>query len=196
MAIAHGSGAYGFYFMVSWLPLYLVKARGFSLAEMGTILGAVYLVFAASAASGGWLTDRWIGRGATQGQARKTAATVAHLLSASGLLITAFAPREAVLIGLFMGAIGQGIVNPHTFATPQVLAGRRATAKWLGVQNCLGNFSSIIGPLITGAIIDHTGGFQGAFVVTAGVLVVGLTGWLALIPRVEPIAWKSAGALN
>jgi MFS family permease len=194
LSIGHVSGNYAFYFVISWLPLYLVKARGFTVAEMATIGGVVYLIYAAAAFAGGWLTDRWIDAGATQGAARKTAAAVAHLLGAAGLLATAFGGPVSSLAGLALTAMGFGIVNPHTFATAQVLAGARASGKWMGVQNCLGNLSGIVGPLITGEIIDRTGGFQAAFVVTAAVALVGLVGWILMIPRVEPLAWRGAPA--
>jgi MFS family permease len=190
VAIGHLAGNYGFYFVVSWMPLYLVKARGYSVPEMATIGGLVYLVYAASAGLGGVITDRWIARGATQGTARKTIATFAHLIGAVGLLMTPFGGRELALAGLFVTGVGFGLVSPHTFATAQVLAGPRATGKWMGVQNCIGNLSGIVGPLVTGVIIDRTGGYGGAFVLTAVIAVAGLGGWLLLIPRVQPLDWR------
>ena len=194
LSLGHVTGNYAFYFVISWLPLYLVKARGFSVAQMATVGAMVYLVYAAAAFAGGWTTDRWIAAGASQGRARKTAAVVAHLVGAGGLLATAWGGSALSMVGLVLTAAGFGIVNPHTFATAQVLAGPRAAGKWMGVQNCLGNLSGIVGPLVTGAIIDRTGGFEGAFVVTAAVAVAGLVGWVGLIPRVEPLAWRSARA--
>jgi MFS family permease len=191
MSIGHLAGNYGFYFVISWLPLYLVKARGFTLAEMATVGGLFYLVYAASAAASGWLTDRWIAAGATQGQARKTLAVLAHLAGAAGLLIAAFGDRSLSLAGLMVSGVGFGAVSPHIFATPQVLAGPSAAGKWVGVQNCVGNLSGIVGPLVTGVIIDRTGGYEVAFVVAAAVSAVGIAGWL-LIPRVEPLAWRRA----
>jgi MFS family permease len=95
------------------------------------------------------------------------------------------------LVGLFITGIGFGLVSPHIFATAQVLAGSRATGKWMGIQNAIGNLSGIVGPLVTGMIIDRTGGFQAAFIVTAAVALLGLIGWYFLIPRIEPI-WPAA----
>ena len=192
IALGHLAGNYGFYFVISWLPLYLVKVRGFSVKEMATIGGVVYLIYAAAGAIGGLLTDRWIAAGATQGQARKTIAVVAHLTGAVGLMIAAFGDRSMSLAGLMITGAGFGLVGPHTFATAQVLAGPRAAGKWVGVQNCIGNLSGIVGPIVTGIIIDRTGGYEGAFVLTAAIAVLGLGGWLLLIPKIAPLDWKQA----
>ena len=51
-AIGHFCYNYGLYFVLSWLPLYLVQERGFSIARMATFGGAVYLVQAAAAWAG------------------------------------------------------------------------------------------------------------------------------------------------
>ncbi|THD82504.1 MAG: MFS transporter [Phenylobacterium sp.] len=190
VTLGHLTGNYGFYFVIAWMPLYLVNVRGYSLAEMAAIGGVVYLVYAVAAGLGGWITDRWIASGATQGQARKTVATVAHLVGAAGLLMTPFGGRELALAGLFVTGIGFGLVSPHTFATAQVLAGPRATGKWMGVQNGIGNLSGIVGPLVTGMIIDRTGSYVWGFVLTAAVAAAGVAGWLLLIPRVERLDWK------
>src|SRR5581483_8945167 len=41
-------GNYAFYFVISWLPLYLVKARGLSVEHMAELGGLIYLVYAIS----------------------------------------------------------------------------------------------------------------------------------------------------
>jgi MFS family permease len=104
-------------------------------------------------------------------------------------MMTALGGPKLSLVGLFVTAVGLGLVSPHIFATAQRLAGPRAIGKWIGVQNALGNLSGIVGPIVTGWIIDATGGFQWAFVLSAVVTLAGLIGWLLIIPRVEPLSW-------
>lgn len=189
VALGHLSGNYGFYFMISWLPLYLVKARGFSIAHMATTLGLVYLTYAAVCGLGGWITDQWIKAGATQGQARKSIAVAAHLTGALGLMMAVWGSPALAIAGFFVAGAGFGLVSPHTFATAQVLAGPGATGKWMGVQNGISNLAGIVGPLVTGVLIDRTGGYDAAFAVSAAVTVAGIAAWLILIPRVEPLDW-------
>ena len=64
---------YAFYFVFSWLPLYLVNERGLSVAEMAPMASAFYVFDGASVLLTGWLLDRWVSRGASLNRAYKTA---------------------------------------------------------------------------------------------------------------------------
>ncbi|HET9159383.1 MAG TPA: MFS transporter [Caulobacteraceae bacterium] len=192
LSIAHLAGNYGFYFVISWLPLYLTQVHHLSMARMGNLSGFIYLAYAAAAAIGALATDAWVSSGATHGTARKTIAAVSMLAAAFGLVVTALGADKVAVAGLFIAAVGLGAVSPHIFASAQRLAGPRAIGRWMGLQNCLGNFSGIVGPLITGYLIDKTGGFTSAFVLTAVVSLAGLVGWLVMIRRIEPLTWGAS----
>lgn len=191
-ALGHVCGNYGFYFVISWLPLYLVKSRGFSVTEMATAGGLVYLAFAAAALGGGWLTDRWIASGASDNLARKTVFVVGNGLAAATLLVCPFLGAGPALAALMVCGAGLGAASPHLFAAAQTLAGPRGAGKWVGIQNCIGNFSGIVGPIITGMIIDRTGGYEAAFVVAAAVTLVAVFGWGVVVTKIAPIDWKAA----
>ena len=48
---------YALFFVLSWLPVYLVKARGFSIAEMAQIGSGVYAMYALTSVITGWGSD-------------------------------------------------------------------------------------------------------------------------------------------
>ena len=64
---------YAFYFVFSWLPLYLVNERSLSVAEMAPMATLFYVADGASVLLTGWLLDRWVSRGASLNRAYKTA---------------------------------------------------------------------------------------------------------------------------
>ena len=70
-------GKYAMYFMLAWLPLYLVKSHGFSMATMASMGGMIYLLQGTSAAFFGWLSDRWIRNGMSSCNVFATAQTLA-----------------------------------------------------------------------------------------------------------------------
>lgn len=189
----HVSSNYAFYFVNSWLPLYLVKSRGFTVTEMSTLAGAVYLVYAASAQFTGWLADRWMRSRATANCVRKTAIVASHAGVAASMLGCAFGDATLCVISLFVAGVSFGPGSANVYAIAQTLAGPRAACKWVGVQNCLGNISGIVAPVVTGLVIDRTGDFFWAFAITCGITLFGIVAWGAMIPRVAPIAWESRG---
>jgi ACS family D-galactonate transporter-like MFS transporter len=58
------------------------------------------------------------------------------------------------------------------------------------VQNGFAGLSGVVGPLVTGVLIDATGDYRAAFLVAAGVAMIGLISWGLIIRRVEPLAWS------
>jgi cyanate permease len=49
----------------------------------------------------------------------------------------------------------------------QILAGPRGSARWVGIQNAIGNLPGTLSPWVTGIIVDRTGHFALAFVAAA-----------------------------
>jgi MFS family permease len=168
-----------------------VKSQGYTLGEMANVGGGLYLVYAAGSFLSGWLSDRWIATGATPDRARKTIFVCAHLVTAAGLLACAYVAPQVAIGCLFVVAFALGAVGPHIFATGQTLAGPKAAGKWIGVQNGWANFAGILGPIITGMIVDSTGSFQAAFIVTAAGALLGVAGWGLMIRKIEPVPWKA-----
>ncbi|HEX3666266.1 MAG TPA: MFS transporter [Rhizomicrobium sp.] len=187
--IGHCCSNYAFYFVISWLPLYLVKSRGFTVPEMATLAGVIYLGYAASALVSGWLADYWMRCGATANRVRKTSMIVSLSGVAASMLGCAFGDVRVCIASLLLAGIffGPGTVN--VYAIGQTLAGPRAAGKWVSIQNCIGNLSGLMGPLITGFIIDRTGNFFWAFAAACAITLLGVIAWGVIIPRIAPLAW-------
>ena len=69
------------------------------------------------------------------------------------------------------------------------LAGPEAAGKWTGLQNGIGNFAGLVGPVLTGFVVEKTGSFMGAFVVTVAVLILGLISWVYVVGPLEQVNW-------
>jgi MFS family permease len=189
-SIGHFCSNYAFYFVISWLPLYLVKVRGFSIPQMAVLGASVYLVYAASSQITGWLSDRWTQSGASANRVRKTLILTSHAGVAAAMLGCAFGDQTVCIASLFLAGVFFGPGSANVFAIGQILAGPRAAGKWVGVQNCLGNISGVVGPLVTGFVIDRTGEFFWAFAIACGVTLFGIVAWGVIIPRVAPLDWS------
>lgn len=187
--LGHFTSNYAFYFVITWLPLYLVKSRGFTLPEMAELAGVIYLVYAASAQISGWAADHWMRKGASANRVRKSLIVAGQLGVAAAMLGCAFGDARVCIASLLAAGVFFGPGTANVYAIGQTLAGPSASGKWVSIQNCLGNFSGILAPLITGFVIDRTGDFFWAFAVACAVTLLGVVAWGVIIPRVAPLAW-------
>jgi len=183
------SSNYTFYFMLTWLPFYLVRERGFSTGEMAQLAGIAYAVNALSAIGTGWTLDRLIAGGRSVTVVYKTVMVLTHAGSVVCMLCMALGTRPVALAAIFGFQVLCGAQSPGVYAIPQILAGARATGRWVGIQNSLGNFAGVIAPAATGFIVDSTRHFQAAFLLAAAVSLLGVVGWWWMLPRLAELRW-------
>ena len=190
IALCHFTNNYGLYFLQNWLPLYLVKSRGYPLGEMALIAAGTFAAQAVGALLTGLLTDRAVARGADEARLRKAVMVGGTLAAAAGIASVIAADGQAatitclVVTGFFVGVSTSGL-----FLISQIFAGPRAAGRWVGVQNAVGNTAGILGPVITGVLIDATGSYTAPFLVAGSVVAVGALLWWFLLPRIAPVAW-------
>jgi len=188
-ALGHFSIVWAFYFVISWLPLYLVKQRGFSMTEMAALAGVIYAVQAGSNLTFGWLTDRWAARAADPASVRKIVIVTSHIVVGLALICGASGDVKLSIAGLLLAAVGFGANTPMLYANGQTLAGPRAGGKWMGFQNGVGNIAGIVGPIAIGLIVDATHSFGDAFLVSGAIALAGALCWGVIIPRIAPLEW-------
>ena len=181
---------YGFFFMVLWLPSYLVRERGFSTLEMAALTGSAFAINALCSLGAGWGIDRYIARGGSSNFAYKALMVVGHLGTTVCLLMMAFGAKPVALVGMFVYQVLCGAASPGIYAIPQVLAGPKATGRWVGLQNSIGSLAGAVSPYVTGEIIQHTGRFTNALLVAAVVMAVGVVGWTWMLPKLEEMRWE------
>jgi len=189
-AAAHFCNNYGLYFVITWLPLYLVAERGMSIVWMATVTATIYGIQAFCSVAGGWLSDRLVSSGRQEGDVRKTAQVLANIIKASAIVASAMASSEAAMIlWLAIAASMMGVTNSQNFAVAQLFAGPRAAGRWVGIQNFGGNCAGILGPVITGLIVDASESYMVAFVVAGAITLGGAFFWGLVVPRMEPVCW-------
>ena len=191
-AVGHGCGNYLLYFLVSWLPYYLVQERHLSMLSMAGSAGLVYAIDSLSAIAAGWLADHQIRKGRNAMDVRKWIMGLGFCVAASGLVFCALSGPLTYWWSLAVVGSGCGAANSGNFAVGQTLAGSRVAGKWTGLQNGFANIAGIAGPPITGYLIDKTGHFSAALALTALVAVVGAASWTIGIRNRGPVVWPVA----
>lgn len=187
MGIGHAAGNYGFYFLLAWLPLFLVQQRGLTIAEMTLLATLGYSVQAVAALSLGAISDRWTRSGRSEAAIRRWMLVAGQLLMAACILGIG-ANENMVTIGILLclAGIATASLSMNLYSVAQMFAGLRAAGTWIGFQNALGNISGILGPVITGIIIDRSG-YGDAFTLAAAVAAFGAIWWAVGIPKIAPL---------
>jgi MFS family permease len=186
--------AYPLYLILSWLPVYLVKTRGVSMAEMAQLGAGVYTLSAVTSVLTGWAKDRWLRAGASSNRVRKTALLTGFSGLTACLSVLALAGPRAALPAMAGSGLFLGVILPTIWASTQTLAGPGAAARWMGVQNFFTNFAGISAPVITGVVVDRTGSFSFAFLIAAAVALVGVLAYGVIVRRIETIDWHATDA--
>jgi MFS family permease len=183
-------GNYAWFFILTWLPAYLEKERGFSKAQTAIFGSLPFWGLAAMAVAAGWASDRLIAAGYGVSRVRKTFA-VAGLLTTTLILPASMLRNHGAAVALLtVGCLSYGLYSSNVWAITQTLAGP-ATGKWTGMQNCVGNLAGIAAPYATGLIKFYSGHFFYAFAAACFWLVVAAYACLFMIGRVEPVRWRS-----
>jgi MFS transporter, ACS family, D-galactonate transporter len=188
-AIGHLSVNYLFYFMLTWLPTYLVRARGLSMQEMVKAAGIYYLTDATSAGVTGWIADFWMRRGGSATLVRKAIMGFGNAIAIVATAGCALAGPHTYFAWLLAAGVGCGMMGVGVFAYAQTLAGPEAAGKWTGLQNGFGNFAGLVGPILTGFAVDRTGSFLMPFAITVAVLILGLVAWVFIVGPLEQVKW-------
>lgn len=189
--IGHFCSNYFWYFLLTWLPFYLVRERHFSLSAMATIGAVAYLVTGTVTTLTGWLSDRSIAAGATPTRIRKTCMGGGLGFATIVLAVVAVPNRTASLVFLMLACMSYGVYSSSHWATTQTLAGPQAAGKWSGLQNFVANLAGVVAPLITGIVVERTGHFFWAFAISATVALLGAIVYVFVLGPVEQVDWRA-----
>ena len=190
--LGHFCGNYFWFFLLTWVPSYLVHERGFSIASMANVVSAALAAVAVATVSAGWLSDRLIARGVSPTIVRKSV-VVSGLGLSSVILPVAFVASVAASIALLiLACMAFGAYTSNHWAITQTLAGPSMAGRWTSLQNGIGNLSGIVAPFLAGVIVQTSGSSKPAFVISALIAVAGAVVWGFVVGPVEEVPWREA----
>ncbi len=174
---------YFWYLLLTWLPSYLVNVRHLTIMKAGIYASLPFLIFGVCQPLGGWIADRLIRLGWDPARTRKGIISVAFL---SGLLIipAAHAASANTALLLIMGACLVGLSTANQLVLLQGCTPPKEIGLAVGVYNFVGNIAGVLAPLVTGYVIELSGGsYTPAFVLAAVMLAASqLSYWFIVGP--------------
>jgi MFS transporter, ACS family, D-galactonate transporter len=181
-AIGLFGGNYAWYFFLNWLPYYFENDRHYTHDRLAIMGSLPFWAIAASSTFFGLFADWLIRRRGHAGNIRRFF-VCAGLSGCGALMLAAILMPNALWSNvLLLGAsVSMGAWSSNHWAYSQLLAGPDTAAKWTGVQNGIGNFAGIIGPIVSGFALKATHTFFAAFAITCAVLFIGVLAYWIMV---------------
>lgn len=172
---------YGWYFFLTWLPTYLMRARGFDLTHAGWLSAMPLVCIAAGVLGGGWGSDV-LARSWPLGAARRTPGLIgfpAAALAVVGGLQVSDGTTAAVLLALAAGLAAAG-VSPAWAVCLEV--GGRHSGVVTGAMNTFGNLGGAVCPVVVGYWLERWGSWQGSLLSVSACYLMAALCWCAIDP--------------
>ncbi len=180
--LATSSLLYGYYsfFCFTWLPSYLVMARGYTYIKTGTFMALPLSVCTLSCIVFGRLADR-LARSRSPLAVRKGFVIAGFLLGTSLLIVLVAKSSAQVLAALLFSYIALGLAIANFWAITQIISPARLIGRFVGCQNAAAVAGGACAPIVTGRLLGNGHNFGRSFEVAALCLALAAVAILALI---------------
>jgi MFS transporter, ACS family, glucarate transporter len=158
IALVLGYFCQGFpiYFFHTWLFIYLIKVRGFSLTQGGLYGATPYLAIALASPLGGLFSDFAV-RALDKPWGQRIAVWLGMFSSAALMWTGAHAPNKVTAVLLLAGSAGCNMFASVTFWAACIDLGQQFSGSVAGLMNTCGNFGGWLSPIVTAYVATKFG---------------------------------------
>jgi sugar phosphate permease len=183
LCIGYFCYCYVIWIYLSWLPTYLVDARGFTIMKMGIFASLPLLAGTIGDTMGGWLSDL-IWKRTNKGKfARRVVAITGSLVSAIFLIPAAMTDSANLAVALLACSLFGMEMSVGVYWAVCLDVGHEYAGTVSGMMNSIGNLGSALSPIAFGMIVQHTGSWVYPFLVASGLLVIAAVLWTRINPE-------------
>ncbi|MBI4890852.1 MAG: MFS transporter [Acidobacteria bacterium] len=182
LCLAYVSNSYGFYFLITWLPSYLERQRGFEKGALGLFAGLPLLLSVVADLTGGMATDALVRRfGLRAGRAG--IGVSAYAIAAAAMLAAALGGgfvMSAVLISIAAAA------SMFTLAASWAACidvGGRSSGVVSAAMNTMGQIGGVLSPIVLAMLVERFDDWSLPLYVMAALYAASSICWLFVDPR-------------
>ncbi len=189
VVLATGLAFFGYnyilFFFLTWFPSYLTMAQHLSIKDMSIATVLPWMLGFCGLAAGGALSDAVYRRTGRALFARKLVLTVCLSLAAVSVALAGLVTTVGSALLLMSAAVFFLYLTGSTYwAILQDTVRGENIGGVGGFIHMMANCAGIIGPAVTGFIVQSTGVFTSAFVLAGGIAILGV---LCVLVFVKPI---------
>jgi ACS family hexuronate transporter-like MFS transporter len=196
VVLATGLAFFGYnyilFFFLTWFPSYLTMAQGLSIKDMSIATVLPWVVGFFGLALGGWVSDAVFRRTGRALFARKLVLTVCLSVAAVSVALAGLVTTVGSALALMTAAVFFLYLTGSTYwAILQDTVRGENIGGVGGFIHMIANCAGIIGPAVTGFIVQYTGAFTSAFVLAGLIAIMGV---LCVVVFVRPIVRPASAA--
>jgi MFS transporter, ACS family, solute carrier family 17 (sodium-dependent inorganic phosphate cotransporter), other len=191
----HVAFTWNLYVLLSWLPSYFRDVHGLSIAHSGLFSAAPWLTMFAVCNLAGVVADRVVQRGTSVTATRKLMQCGALIGCAALLLALRDVHSSTTALALLCGATGALAFTSAGHMPAYLDVAPRDGAVLFAFGNTFATVPGIVGVAVTGWLVDVTGTYFAAFVLTAIVSAAGALAFGFLVDA-RPIVDSGLASTN
>lgn len=179
------------FFYIAWLPKYLYDARHFDVKQVGAYAWVPYAASGVGSLLGGWLSSALIRRGWSVDASRKLALGVSAAVMPTIVFVTRV-PVDWALAIFSLAFFGQQSWSTLVMIVPTDLFAQRVVASVAGLVGFGGAMGGLLMNVAAGRLLDAGFTYGTVFAIAGTLHVIAYCVILITIPRIGPIAVRSA----
>ena len=160
--------------VMGWAAVFVSEERGVEMSQAGFFYTAFAVMMTVVRLSGDTIVER-LGR-------RNVVAVGAALVSLGFIMVIAFTPIAATIIGFAMIGMGSANIVPQLVSFAGSIKGM-AVSSIISVVNALGYSGILLGPVVIGFVAKHYGLHTSFAGIATFCLVVAIASWVILKPE-------------
>ena len=179
---------YFVFYCMTWMPRYFFEQRHMSLKTMGAYTFFSFTGIALVALGSGWIADLIIKRGKDPVFVRKCFVIAGFAVACTEMFGVRSATVEGATFWAVVSLSGLGMTTANNLALCRMtLIPPQAVGVATGVQNVSTSLAGIVGPILSGWLLQTTGGYEAPMMVILFFLVLGALACLVLLrPKWSP----------
>jgi len=185
LSLSYPTYCYTVWIFMTWLPAFLVEAKGFSIIKMGIFASIPLLAGTIGDTLGGWLSDKLWQRTKNGKFSRRVVAMTGMLVAAAFMIPGAMADNAYMAVFYLACSLFGLEMAVGVYWAVSLDVGHEYAGTVSGMMNTVGNIGSALSPLVFGAILQFTGSWVYPFLVASGILVIGALLWLKVDPELS-----------
>jgi len=188
---------YFVFYCMTWMPAYFVEQRHVTLTKMGLFSFFSFGGIAIVALASGWLADVLIKRGGNPVRVRKAFVVTGFAIACTEVIGVWSPSVEGALFWAVVSLSGLGLTTANNVALCRMtLIPAPAVGLATGVQNVSTSLAGIVGPILSGWLLQTTGSYFAPMMVIFFFLVRGALTCIVLLrpewsPKVVTVPGKS-----